>query len=166
MEQIHTCLWNLAEEDTVDHQGNWSPKHTYGFVNNYNPNLLVSLWYNHDIKLLTNGEDTKNATWYITKYATKNQQKLSNISALLAKGLAYHFQDEKYIDSIHDHSHLLVFQCFHTLNRNMEQSGPQVISYLMGWGDSFKSHNYAPLYWTAMAGYLHQKFPELNIPSK
>ena len=186
-QQIHTCRrnvclkmdwktgrmvckrrapWKLTDDNVVDDQGNWYPKRTYGFVNNYNPNILVSLRCNHDIKILTNGEDTKNVTWYITKYATKNQQKLSNISALLAKGLAFHFQDEKYIDSIRDRSRLMVFRCFHTLNRNVEQSGPQVISYLMGWGDSFKSHNYVPLFWSSMASYLRRKCPELNMASR
>ena len=31
--------------------------------------------------------------WYITKYTTKCQQKLSNASALLAEGLAFHYKD-------------------------------------------------------------------------
>ncbi|KAF9505315.1 hypothetical protein BS47DRAFT_1306869, partial [Hydnum rufescens UP504] len=100
--------WSLAPENVVDKVGNWYPKHTFRFINNYNPYLLVSLQCNHDIKLLTNDKDTRNVCWYIMKYTTKNQQKLSNISALLAKGLVYHFSDNKYVNSVQDHSCLIV----------------------------------------------------------
>ncbi len=57
--------WPLSAENSVDERGNWVVKCTYSYVNNYQPDLLVMLWCNHDIKLLTNGEDTKNLTWYI-----------------------------------------------------------------------------------------------------
>lgn len=44
---------------------------------------------NHDIKLLTNGEGTRDIAFYITSYTAKNQHQSSNISALLAKGYAF-----------------------------------------------------------------------------
>src|SRR5260370_9811695 len=99
---------------------------------------------NHDIKLLTNGEDTRNVCWYITKYTTKAQSKMLNLSALLAQRLQYCLADNKCVGNMQERNQLLVFQCFMTLNHNTEQSAPQVISYLMGWGDSFKSHHYIP----------------------
>jgi len=48
------------------------------------------------------------------------------------------------------------------LNRQVEQSAPQVISYLMGWGDSFCSHRYVPVYWSALERAVKQVHPELN----
>ena len=67
--------WPLSAENSVDEQDNWKVEHTYGYVNNYHPDLLVMLQCNHDIKLLTNGEDTRNLMWYISNYATKGQKK-------------------------------------------------------------------------------------------
>jgi len=89
--------------------------HNHGFINNYNPPTPVVVKCNQDIKLLTSGTDTNNISWYITKYSTKAQQHLSNTSALLAKGLQYHFNDDKYIDNIRDRSRLLMFRCLHVL---------------------------------------------------
>ena len=154
--------FTLSDIDKVEENGSWYPQQTYGFVNNYNPNLLVYLCCNHDIKLLTNGKDTKNVCWYITKYATKAQSKMSNLSALLAQNLQYHLADNKYFDVIQERNQLLVFCCFMMLNHNNEQSAPQVISYLMGWGDSFKSHHYVPLYWTTFSHHLEKEYPDLK----
>ena|SRR5260370_899644 len=125
-------------------------------------NLLVYLCCNHDIKLLTNREDKKNICWYIMKYAMKPQSKMSNLSALLAQRLQYHLDNSQYMDSIQERNQHLVFCCFMTLNHNMEQSVAQVISYLMGWGDTFKSHHYVPLYWSSFSSHLEKEYPELK----
>ncbi|OCH89790.1 hypothetical protein OBBRIDRAFT_813030 [Obba rivulosa] len=77
--------------------------------------ILLNARCNNDGKLLTNGADTKNCTYYITKYALKKQLKHFNISAVMAKRYAYH--------------RLLLF-C-------LELAAPMVISYLMGWGDVY-----------------------------
>jgi hypothetical protein len=52
--------------------------------------------------LISNGGQAKSITWYITVYQTKKQQKSHNISALLAEGLAYHFDSSDYIDEIRE----------------------------------------------------------------
>src|SRR5260370_33267196 len=57
---------------------------------------------------------------------------------------------------------MLVFQCFLKLNHNVEQLAPQVISYQMGWGDTFKSHNYAQLHWSTFVHHLIEEYPELK----
>ena len=50
---------------------------------------------NHDIKLILNGMETKDISWYITNYVAKKQQDSSNVSALFAKRIAYHRKEEK-----------------------------------------------------------------------
>ena len=116
LNQIHTCCmgacllyngwsaimkckrcapWPLSAENSIDERGNWVVKSTYSYVNNYQPDLLVMLWCNHDIKLLTNGEDTKNLTWYISNYTTKGQKSIYNMSSLITKYAAYQFADSE-----------------------------------------------------------------------
>lgn len=35
-----------------------------------------------------------------------------------------------------------------------------VISYLMGWGDVYRSHTYSPIYWGSFLNALYTNFPE------
>ena len=132
--------WPLSDKDIVDQKGNWQIWWTYGYVNNYNPNLWVALWCNQDIKLLTNGKDTKHLTWYISNYATKGQKAVYNMLLLIAKYAAYHFSDTLDVLDAWECTQSLLFQCLCATNHEAEQSGPQVISYLMGWGDRYLSH--------------------------
>ena len=55
----------------------------------------------------------------------------------------------------------IAFWCFQTINHESKYSGPQVISYLMGWGDVYRSHHYMPLYWSLMVCYLLKNIPDL-----
>ena len=50
---------------------------------------------NHDIKLILNGMETKDISWYIKNYMAKKQQDFSNVSALFAKRIAHHWKKEK-----------------------------------------------------------------------
>ena len=134
--------WPLSNNDVVDQKGNWWIQWTYSYVNNYHPNLLVALWCNQDIKLLTNGEDTKHLTWYISNYTTKGQKAVYNMSLLIAKYVAYHFSDSLGVFNAWECTWNLLFQCLHATNCNTEQPGPQVVSYLMGWGDRYLSHQF------------------------
>ncbi len=75
--------WPLSDKDVVDQKGNWQIWQTYGYVNDYNPDLLVALWCNQDIKLLTNGEDTKHLTWYISNSENVPEASCSDAYVLL-----------------------------------------------------------------------------------
>lgn len=88
----------------------------------------------------------KNLSWYITKYATKPQELSTNTSALLAK--TYVFEPPQKIRSI-DLCQLnkkLMQQCANTLSWEQELSAPQVVSYLMGWGNRFISHHFETIH--------------------
>ncbi len=150
----------------MDERGNWNPKREDAFINNFVLEILVYARCNHDAKLLTNGDGTMKVAWYISKYTTKQQQKCSNPSALLAEGLAFHYSEDKYVNNLRKRSQLLLFRSYHSINRHSEQLAPQVISYLMGWGDSILSHQYVPLYWSLMVRYLVCMYPEFQHSRK
>ncbi len=97
---------------------------------------------NNNIKLLTNGSDTKHTMWYSTMYQSKKQGKNYNLSALMVKAFMYHDSkhDSDEMAYIEDHNRVLLFRCEHAINQEMELSAWQVILYLMNWGDCFCSH--------------------------
>ncbi|KIO00044.1 hypothetical protein M404DRAFT_153575 [Pisolithus tinctorius Marx 270] len=179
-QQLHTCSqatclhiqnnqllckccapWPLSEDVYVDERGNWKLKRTFGYINNYCPLILTNLRCNNDIKINTNGKDTKDVTFYVTAYAMKKQKKSHNLSVLMASALAYHKNDPWYED-IHERNRLLLYCCINVINREAELSGPQVVAYIMGYGNMFKSHNYAPLYTSALFTAIRQMFPGLS----
>ena len=183
MEQIHTCKprrclvfkkgqlvckrrapFQLADNDFITETGLSGPKRLYGYVNAWCPPILLNARCNNDIKFLTNGSDTKNITFYVTSYAAKKQGKNHNISAIMAQGFAYHLNHPKpaYVDDLQDQHRLLLFRLVHTINREQELAAPMVMSYLMGWGDVFRSHTYTPIYWSSVVGALCKTFPDLR----
>jgi hypothetical protein len=152
----------LAKTAWIGEDGSWGPKRTYGYLNNWNPTLLLSTRSNHDIKLITNGVETKAITWYITQYATKKQYRSSNTSALLAKRVAFHLAQEKYTSDCRLLNKRLILRCANTLSREQEFGGPEVITYLMGWGDRYISHYFVAIYFDAIPATLKRQFPELR----
>ncbi|KAF8058223.1 hypothetical protein FPV67DRAFT_1785896, partial [Lyophyllum atratum] len=152
----------LAGEDWVNSDGDWGAKRTYAYLNNWSPELLQCLRCNHDVKLLTNGGGTKAITFYITSYATKKQDPSSNTSALLAKRLAFHHVQEKFNADYVDMNRKMLIRCANTLTREHECSAPEVMSYLMGWGDRFLSHLYVSIFWDTAVGGLKMAFPQLR----
>lgn len=102
--------------------------------------------------------------FYVTTYAAKKQGKNFNTSAVLAQGYAYHLEhpNAEYLDSVLDGQRLLLFRIVQSINREQELAAPMVMSYLMDWGDTFKSHSYSVIYWSSFVGALLKTFPELQ----
>ncbi|KAJ3511695.1 hypothetical protein NLJ89_g3948 [Agrocybe chaxingu] len=189
-EQVHTCRlrrclvpdrygalhckrrapFEHISEDFVDEHGNWGQKRLYEFMNAWMPGILINGRCNNDAKLLTNGQDTRDVTFYTLKYAAKAQKRLHNLSAILADGYAYHKDQlsqgtgSAYIEGLRDEQRLLIFRLVHAINREQELAAPMVMSYLMGWGDTYRSHHYTPIYWSSFVGRLFKTFPEFQIP--
>lgn len=111
--QLHTCdedtckVWKegkqvckrrapfeLCDFDWIAADGSWGPERTFGYLNSWNPPTLQILQANNDVKLITNGVETKDISFYITNYAAKKQNASSGTSALLAKRLAFHQKQE------------------------------------------------------------------------
>jgi hypothetical protein len=93
-----------------------------------------------------NGAETKDVTWYFAGYVSKNQQEISNNSALLAKQLAFHDKQEWYNEDTKIRNKRLLQWCANTLSREQVFSTPEVFSYLMGFGDHKLLHYFVVLY--------------------
>ncbi|EMD31208.1 hypothetical protein CERSUDRAFT_78293 [Gelatoporia subvermispora B] len=154
--------FDLSDEDTVSETGKWKQKRKYEYLNGWMPAVLLNARCNNDAKLLTNGSDTKNCTFYILGYALKKQARHFNLSSIMAKGYVYHSERSEYLDSLQDNQRLLLFWLVHTINREQELSAPMVISYLMGWGDIYRSHRYSVVYWSSFVTSILKQFPELR----
>lgn len=151
----------LAPEAWIDSEGNWGPRRTYSFMNNWNPWILLATRSNHDCKLITNGEGTKHISWYISSYAAKRQQHSSNASALLAKTIAYHQKDQSHDADLYSINKRLIQRCANALSREQEFSAPEVVSYLTGFGDRYVSHHFQTIHWYSVVSLLKHVFPSL-----
>ncbi|KAF8120372.1 hypothetical protein EV363DRAFT_1190816 [Boletus edulis] len=156
--------WELSADVEIDYLGRYKIKRTLPFMNNYCPAISATFCCNNDIKLISNGADTKDVMWYTTGYQSKKQGKNYNISALMAKTLLYHEAkiNIDHRDNILDQNRLLVFRCQHAINKEMEMSAPQVISYLMRWGDRICSNHYVPFYWSSIQRHIQDVYIELR----
>ncbi|KAJ7080494.1 hypothetical protein C8R43DRAFT_965727 [Mycena crocata] len=155
------CPWALASRDWIDPDGEWGPRRLHGRMNNWNPAILLTTHSNHDAKLVTNGHETKDITWYITLYIAKKQIQAANASALLAEGMKYHRKNNAHITDCKDINKRMITQCANTLSRQQELSGPETIGYLMGWGDRFVSHHFVAIFWDPVSRAIRQSFPVL-----
>ncbi|KAF9499205.1 hypothetical protein BDN71DRAFT_1428246 [Pleurotus eryngii] len=151
-----------SKEAWITEAGQWGPKWLHPYVVGFNGTCLLLLQCNHDIKLLTNTYDTSGIVWYIMLYATKKQQKTANVSAVLAKWLAFQSAQEQHDSGVDKLHRRMINQCANALGRDQEFSVPEVISYLMGWGDRYISHNYVTIYWDAVVYSLKAHFPQLQ----
>ncbi|RDX46829.1 hypothetical protein OH76DRAFT_1355491 [Lentinus brumalis] len=182
-EQVHTCKprrclvlkkgrlqckrrapFPCSDDDIVLPNGEWRSKRLFGYMNSWLPAVSVNARCNNDIKLLTSGADTRNITFYVACYSAKKQGKSHNLSAILADGFAYHEAHPKpeYLNSLLDQQRLLLFRMANSINREQELAAVMVISYLMGWGDVYRSHSYTPVFWSAFSAALLKEFPTLR----
>ncbi|THH18968.1 hypothetical protein EW146_g2114 [Bondarzewia mesenterica] len=154
--------FSLNDADFIDDAGRWGPKREFAMVNGWMPAISINCRCNNDAKLLTNGGDTKNLTWYVTTYAAKKQNKHHNLSAVMAKAHAYHLDHTNYTDSLCDDQRKMIFRVVQTINHQQELAAPMVISYLMGWDDTYKSHQYSTIFVSSILGAILHEFPNLK----
>ncbi|OCH88801.1 hypothetical protein OBBRIDRAFT_813456 [Obba rivulosa] len=158
----------ISTEDFVNESGEWGAKRLYEYVNGWNPAVLVNARCNNDIKLLTNGEETRKVSFYVSGYTFKKQNVISNLSAIMADGFAYHMSHPKpeYVHEVWEQQRLLLFRLVNAINREQELAAPMVMSYLMGWGDIKHSHMYTPVYWSSFVGALCRHHPNLHTMTR
>ena len=84
------------------------------------------------------------------------------MSTLLANTLAFHHTREAQNSNIHTLNRKLIQRCANSLSREQEFSAPEVVSYLMNWGDRYISHHFEPIYITSVIAMLKRIFPELS----
>lgn len=150
----------------VHPDGRWTVRRKFEYFNTWIRSLTTHVRCNNDGKLLTNGGDTSNISFYVTTYQTKKQGKNYNVSAVMAKGYEYHLEKQQnigYIDELQDQQRLMLFHIVNAINCKQELAAPMVIAYLMGWGDSIRSHHYSNVYWSSFVSHLLIAFPTLRI---
>ena len=152
----------LSKTNWISEDGSWGSKIIYGYVNAWSPAILQTVRANQDIKLITNGAETKDLAWYITNYVAKKQRESSNLSILLAKRIAFHNKQERYTADITKRNRRLLQRCTNTLSREQVFSAPEVMSYLMGFGDRKISHHFESLYTGELFSALREAYPCLR----
>ncbi|KAK0184155.1 hypothetical protein F5146DRAFT_1125892 [Armillaria mellea] len=135
-----------SEHPWVNENGEWGPRQKCGYINNFNPPILLFTRSNHDIKLVTNGAATNNLSWYLTTYTTKKQPQSSNTSAVLAKTLAFHRKTTDHRQTQYLFNKRLLQRCSNALGRLQQFSAQECIGYIIGWRDRYVSHFYIPIY--------------------
>jgi hypothetical protein len=150
--------------DYILEDGTWGPKRMFAYINGWNPPMMQCLQSNEDAKLITNGSKTQDIMFYISLYVAKRQMHSSNSSALLAKKLAFHKSKECYNSNVVELNKKLLQRCANTLTREQEFSTPEVVSYLMGWGDRFISHYFVNILWNNVQTMIKKVFP--NVQTK
>jgi hypothetical protein len=153
--------FEVSSRDYIDCNGEWGPKRTYAYINSWCPPIMQCIRANQDIKLITSGSETIDISFYISLYVAKRQANSSNASALLAKKLAFHHRRERYNSDVSRLNKRLLERCANTLTREQEFSGPEVVSYLMGWGDRFISHKFVTIYWSSVVSAIKRAFPQM-----
>jgi hypothetical protein len=178
--QVHTCTvqaclklvknrlvckrhapFALSEDNWIAPDGSWGSKRRYGYINAWSPPIMQTVRCNQDIKLISNGTETKDVTWYFSGYVAKNQREICNSSALLAKRLAFHEKQERYSEDTKSRNKRLLQRCANTLSREQVFGAPEVISYLMNFGDRKLSHNFVTLYMSDIYSTLKKTYPSL-----
>ena len=154
--------FELSPRDWIDEDGSWGPKRTYAYINNWNPAILHCVRSNHDVKLISNGTETKDLAFYITNYVAKKQRESSNVSALFAKRIAFHKKQEKYTVDVTALNKRLLQRCANTLSREQEFSAPEVSSYLRGHGDRYLSDFPVTIYLDSVRAALKHTYPNLR----
>ncbi|KAH7868241.1 uncharacterized protein C8R40DRAFT_1009080, partial [Lentinula edodes] len=150
--------FQLSDTDWVTENGEWGMRRVIPFLNGFNPTISELLICNHDVKLVTNGNEMQDMTMYATNYSLKQQPKTWNESALLAKQHAFHVEQELQSHEYMKASQRLITRCAISLNREKEMSAPEVISHLMGWGDRYISHHFVSIYLDGISHALRNVF--------
>ncbi|KAJ3565934.1 hypothetical protein NP233_g7319 [Leucocoprinus birnbaumii] len=161
--------FDCAEQDWVASDGRLGPKRHCSRLNNWNPSTLVAAGCNNDLKVITHGPETKDATFYMSDYQSKGSQNTSyNISALLGERIRYHLREEQDCADIGASAKRLLTRCLNSLNRLQEFGGPQIASVLLDLPDRYISHHHVSIFMDAMRSALKLQFPDLNfwVPSQ
>lgn len=126
--------WPMSSTDYVKQTGEWGPKREYRYVVEWNPATTVCACCNNNIKVITNGSETLNLSFYFTMYPAKKQNRNVNMSLLLADSYMYHLDHSNpwYIDNIAHNQSLMLFQLLNTLNCEQVMGGQMAISLLIG----------------------------------
>lgn len=157
--------FELSEDYTVQEDGLYAIHCTMPMLNNFNKLVSACLMCNNDIKLITNGSETNDLLWYISKYILKPQARSYNQAALLAEDQLF---PESTVDNgddveITEHARKLLIRCMNISAHEQEVAGTLVATYLMGLLDTQSSHRFVPLYWSEVERALRNTYSEFQL---
>lgn len=154
--------WTLSADDVVDESGKWLLKRSYEYQNGSVPAFAANLKCNNDGKPLLNGPQSAGTTWYICTYATKKFSRSTNYSALFAKETKRMEDENERVADLMERSRKLVFRCTTAIMREQELPMSLCVSYVMGWGDVFRSHHFVNINWTSFHKALTDTYNEMG----
>ncbi|KIO08029.1 hypothetical protein M404DRAFT_135106, partial [Pisolithus tinctorius Marx 270] len=114
------------------------------WVNNYNDIVMFLLQCNMDIKFIGSGAAAKALTYYISDYITKNDLQvhvgLQAIRAAIDSHRKHFIDDVEASSSVREQN--LLTKAVNAMMGRREVSHQQVMSYLIGGGDYYTSHEF------------------------
>ncbi|KZV59138.1 hypothetical protein PENSPDRAFT_595961, partial [Peniophora sp. CONT] len=143
--QPFTCL----DEET----GSILLRRLHPWINNFNDVVLFLLQSNMDIKYIGSGPAAKALVYYITDYITKGTLPmhvgLSAVIAAIRKTEGLYATGEDPAEAVARRKSFLI-KCVNAMIGRLELSHQQVMSYIVGGGDHYCSHQFVSLYWGDM----------------
>ena len=121
-------------------------------VNNYNDITSSLVRSNMDIKLLSNGQDSKALSFYITDYITKQAMKSHNAFPVILAAVEtlesamYPMQNDPMLTPAQQASRNLIVRCLNKLTTHNEKSGQEVSTILLGLPLHYTSHTFKKIY--------------------
>ncbi|KAG1906560.1 uncharacterized protein F5891DRAFT_1181971 [Suillus fuscotomentosus] len=76
--------------------------------------------------------------------------------------IAYHKQNEAHNSDVQLLNCRLIQRCVNSLSREQEFSAPEVVSYLVGWGDRYVSHHFETIHWSSVTSLLKKTYLQLS----
>ena len=118
-------------------------------INNFNDVVIFLMQCNMDVKYIGSGEAAKALVYYITDYITKESLAthvgLGVLAYAIKQNDAKYYENKNALDS--DKSKSLFVKTVNAMMARQETSHQQVMSYLIGGGDNYKSNTFRLLKW-------------------
>ncbi|KAJ7186905.1 hypothetical protein C8R46DRAFT_879467, partial [Mycena filopes] len=140
-----------------------SLRRLHPWIANYNDVMVFLLKCNMDIKFVGSGQAAKAFLYYVTDYITKPP--LSVHLGLAALAHAISVTNTKFPDfnnppmPTRNTYTSVMTSTVNSMMGHQEISHPQVMSYLIGGGDHYKSDSFALLWWGAVLRSIDKQFP-------
>lgn len=154
------CRFNLDESHHVERTtidpitGEVEFRIQDGMVNNFCVTILRAIRSNMDIKFIGSGASAKAILYYITDYITKTQLKAHVAYQTMQAAVQKLERRNQSDDDFTLKAKRMLVKCANALISQQELSAPQVVSYLMGYGDHYTSHRFRNLFWKPLENHV------------
>ena len=134
-------------------------------ITNYNNVVIFLMQCNMDVKHVGSGEGVNRLVHYVMEYATKSSLPAHvGLAALLYAIQRTNMNFPGGIQEVEDSPRSALMMTVNCMLSCQELSHQQVMSYLVGSGDHYKSHRYCILYFSAFEHFFRQVWDDLDRP--